>query len=231
MYRPFTDVVLSPQCYNGEIAANQRLFNGYMELCYLHPNYFTPRPEVKERLGVGPDERYVILRFVSWAATHDVGHYGVSLENKRRAVEAFSKHARVFISSETELPEDLEQYRFSIEVDWMHDALAYADMFFGESATMASEAAMLGVPGIYLDNTGRGYTDELEEQYGMVYNFTESEQDQVRAIDKGVEVLSKGTTKESYKASHQAMIADKIDVTAYLIETVKEITGKNIGLS
>ena len=58
----------------------------------------------------------------------------------------------------------------------MDDAIASASLLYGESATMASEAAVLGVPAIYLDNTGRCYTREEEEKYGLVFNFTEGVQ-------------------------------------------------------
>ena len=50
---------------------------------------------------------------------------------------------------------------------------------------MASEFACLGTPAIYLDNDGRGYTDELEEKYEMVFNFSESNEDQIKSMQKG----------------------------------------------
>lgn len=218
MYRPFTDKVLSPKCYNGPISKKQKLFNGYMELLYLHPKYFTPREEVKSLLGLKKNEKYTILRFVSWEANHDVGHKGISLEMKREMVQQLSKHTRVFISSEASLPQDLEPYRFNVSPDWMHDALGHAELFFGESATMASEAAMLGTPGIYLDNVGRGYTDELET-FGLVYNFTESEKDQREALNKALKILKEKERKD-FQAAHEKMMNSKIDVTSYLLQEV-----------
>ena len=80
------------------------------ELAYLHPNRFTPDKTVLGELGVGENDKYVLLRFVSWNATHDAGHKGMSYENKLKAVEAFSKYAKVFISSEKELPDELKKY-------------------------------------------------------------------------------------------------------------------------
>ena len=53
----------------------------------------------------------------------------------------------------------------------IHHALYYADLFYGESPTMASEAACLGTPARYIDHKGRGYTDEQERKYGLVFNF------------------------------------------------------------
>jgi predicted glycosyltransferase len=218
--RPFTALVVSPDCYEGEIAANQELFNGFMELSYLHPNYFKPRPQVKELLGLEPDEKYTILRFVSWTAAHDLRHKGLSIQIKREAVEKFSQYGRVFVSSEGALPEDMEQFRFNLRPDWMHDALYYAQMVYGESATMASEAAMCGVPAIYLDNVGRGYTRELERKYGLVFNFTESESDQFESIRKGEAILKDGNSKNVFVEKRQRLLGDKIDVTKFLLEVI-----------
>ena len=67
---------------------------------------------------------------------------------------------RVFISSESELPADLEPYRIHIPIEQMHHVQAAAALFVGESATMASESVCLGTPAIYIDQVGRGYTDE-----------------------------------------------------------------------
>jgi predicted glycosyltransferase len=81
---------------------------------------------------------------------------------------------------------------------------------------MASEAAVLGVPAIYLDNTGRCYTREEEEKYGLVFNFTESEDDQQKSIQKGVELLSTPGILAEWQTRRQKMLRDKIDVTAFL---------------
>lgn len=222
MYRPFTDVVLSPDSYRGEKVTKQTLFNGYMELLYLHPNRFTPDKRVIESLGVKEGEKYVVLRFVSWNATHDAGHSGISLENKRKAVEAFSKYAKVFITSENKLPDDLEKYRVKIDPHQIHHVLAFASLFYGESATMASEPAVLGTPAIYLDNDGRGYTDDLQKRYELVYNFTESEDDQVRSIEKGREILELHNSTFMYQKKREILLKERIDVTAHVIDILKK---------
>jgi predicted glycosyltransferase len=165
--------------------------------------------------------KFIILRFVSWSASHDIGHKGMTLENKLAAVKAFSAHAQVFISSELPLSPELESYRFPLPPHLMHHAMAFASLIFGESATMASEAAMLGIPAIYLDNTGRLYTREQEEKYGLVFTYTESEEDQQKAIAKGVELLTTSGIKEEWQEKREKMLAEKIDVTAWLVEFIE----------
>ena len=169
---PFSRKIITPKCFKKDYGKKHIRFNSYMELCYLHPKYFTPNENIFEILNLSKGEKYIIMRFVSWGATHDIGHSGITLENKIKAVEEFSKYAKVFITSESELPEELKDYKINIPKDRMHDALAYASLLYGESATMASESAVLGTPAIFIDNSGRGYTDEQEEQYEIVFNFS-----------------------------------------------------------
>lgn len=219
LYEPFTAAVLTGNYPHPVISRREVHYAGYHELAYLHPSRFFPDKKVLEELGLKEGDRYVLLRFVSWNATHDAGHKGMSLENKRRAVVAFSKRARVFISSEKELPEDLEPYRLPTAPERIHHVLAFASMVFGESATMVSEGVCLGVPGVYLDNTGRYYTTEQEKKYGMCYTFREGPEDQERAIAKGEEILSGDS---DYQARHNALMADKIDVTGFLLDFIDQ---------
>lgn len=223
MYRPFTNTVLSPESYNGKLSPKQKLFNGYLELMYLHPSYFTPDETVLDIIGVKREEKFVLLRFVSWKATHDAGHTGVSLENKRKAVQQFSKYARVFISSEGELPEDLESFRISIPPNKMHDVLNFASLFYGESGTMASESAMLGTNAIFLNNSTLGYLDDLEKRYGLVHNFTESLDDQQKSINKGIELLSNEECIKEALLQRDRLLNEKIDVTAFLVDYVEKL--------
>jgi len=214
---PFTDVLLTPQCYKSNHGIKQIRFNGYMELCYLHPKRFTPDPHVLNILGVKKGEKYVIIRLVAWNASHDRGHTGISIDNKIKAVKEFSKYAKVFITSEGKLPNDLKRYQINISPEKMHDVLYYASLLYGESATMASECAVLGTPAIFLDNIGRGYTDELEKMYGLIFNFSESLTDQEKSIQKGVELLSADGIKKEWQTRSAKMRAEKIDVTDFIV--------------
>lgn len=220
-YKYFASLILSPNTFIKNLSSNHQKYNGYMELCYLHPNYFSPNPNILIKLNLKKDEKFAILRFVSWKANHDIGHKGISFENKLKAVKEFSKYGKVLISSETPLPKELENFRFILLPTEMHDAVFYADLIFGESATMASEAAVLGTHAIYLDNVGRGYTTEQENEYDLVYNFTESHNDQLSAIAKGINILKDNSSKKNAQLKRQKLLNSKIDVTKYLIDIVE----------
>lgn len=221
LYLSFTSAILTSD-YEHPIHSDKVIkYPGYNELLYMHPKRFKPmtRGEVCRLLGVGTSERYVVLRFVSWHATHDRGHKGISMENKIEAVQQISKYAKVFISSEAELPSELAAYRLPTAPEMIGHVMAHATMVFGESATMVSEAAMLGVPGIYLDNTGRLYTKDLQEKYGLCWCYSESDADQLSAIQQAVALLSRDATSlvEDMRHRTQQLLSEKIDVTGWLV--------------
>jgi len=216
LYKPFTRTILTAD-YEHPLRSEKVIkYRGYHELAYLHPHRFTPDPSIINTLGLNKNDKYVILRFVAWQASHDSGHQGISLENKKKAIEFFKKYARVFISSEKELPDELKTYKIQIDPDKMHDAIAFASLLFSESGTMAAEAAVLGVPSIYIDSTSRLYIKELGNKYGLTFNFSENDEDQERAIRKSLIVLGK-CDKNEFNKRRQIMLNDKIDVTAFMV--------------
>lgn len=230
---PFTDVVLTGDYSHPSLGKKEIKYPGYHELAYLYPNVFTPDESVLEILGMKKGEKYAIVRFVAWEASHDIGHSGISYENKIKLVKTLSRHLHVFISSEMELPEELKNYQINIPPEQMHNALAFAHLFIGESSTMATESAVLGTPSIYINDSKLEYTNDLAN-YGLLYSYMESEIDQITAIKKAEELALKQNTKEEYLTKREQMLADKIDVSAFLIwfvenypESVNEVKAKD----
>lgn len=223
------DSVVLPSCYNMQLREDELRFPGNIELFYTHPKRFTPKP-VWDLLGIEPNTRFAIVRFVKWNAWHDtqlVG--GFTLDQKRTLIQRLQAHLRVFISSESELPADLEPYRIHIPIEQMHHVQAAAALFVGESATMASESVCLGTPAIYIDQVGRGYTDE-EARESLLWMFRpvpnraslkEGEPDWIsggveECIAKAEEISSPAFDTASYAKRHKAWLSTKIDCTAFL---------------
>lgn len=221
LYRPFTDLILTGDYEHPQMSKTKEFhMAGYNELAYLHPNRFMPDKSVLKELGIEKDEKYVLVRFVAWNASHDLGHQGISFTNKMKAVKIFSKYGRVFISSESRLPEELKGYQLPTHPDRIHDVIAFASLVYGESSTMSEEAAMLGIPSIYLNNDSTCYTKHLEKDYQLMYNLTESNDDQFEAIQLGVDLLSKEKS-QIWKDRRDAMLQEKIDVSAFLTWVVE----------
>ncbi len=214
---PFATCIYVPQCYRKKIRWNHVRYNGYHEIAYLQPRYFTPDETVLSQVGLKPGELFTVVRFVNWGAGHDIGLSGLSLANKIRAIEELNTFGPVFISSEGPLPAELERYRLTLEISKIHSLMVYAALIFGESATMVSEGAVLGVPGVYIDPIGRGYTDEEEQEYGIVFNFTHHQQEE--AIKKAIAILSTyPAEKQKWREIGRRIIAEKIDVTEMIYQ-------------
>ena len=217
LYLPFTKAVLTSTSFPLSYGKKQIYYDGYHELAYLHPHYFEPDKSILNELGIKEGEKYFILRFISWDASHDTGHKGVSQKNKIKLIMELSAYGKVFITSEKPLSKDTDPYRIRITPHRMHDAMAFCSLLYGESATMASESAMLGVPSIYLDNTGRSYTTDQEKSMAWSLISSESEEDQEKSIEKAVELIKTNNLLQEWSKRRERMLYDKIDVTSFLV--------------
>jgi len=218
---PFTTVICTPSCYKEDLGKKQVRYNGYHELAYLHPNYFKPDPGVLDYFG-SRNDKFVILRFVSWGASHDIGQRGLDLETKKELIKEIEKRAQVFITSEKPLTKEFEKYRITIPPEKIHDLLYYATMYVGEGATMASEAAVLGTPAIYVNTLRLGYLDEQEERYGLVYNFSNPKTAQKDVLTKAIELLEDENLKNKWQRKKEKMLNEKIDVTKFMTEFIED---------
>lgn len=218
---PLAASVCTPDCYQGPVRGRHVDYAGYHELAYLHPNRFQPDPARLADFGVSPEEPYSIVRFVSWQAVHDTHEKGLTGEQKRGLVELLQRHGRVLISSESPLTGDLAELAVKGPVEGIHHLLAGAQLIVGESATMSSEAAVLGVPAVFIATTGRGYTDDEERRYGLVRHFTED--DYERAVHVIGEMLA--APRAQWDAARQQLLHEKIDVTAWMVEYLEQSYG------
>lgn len=217
---PLANYVVTPECYEGSVGSKHIRYSGYHELAYLHPSRFAPDPEVRSRLGVGPEERIFLLRFVSWEASHDFSQRGLSMEGRRRLVDLLSSRGRLYISSERPLPAELRSFRIPLPIESIHHLMGAASIYVGESATMASECACLGVPGVFVSSTRRGYTDEQQRRYGLVHYFSNEQENE--AVEKTRELLEMPDLKSRADESHRVLLADHVDVTGWMVDFFEE---------
>jgi len=219
--QPFADVVCTSDVYLRDHGKKQIRYPGYHELAYLHPNRFVKDLSILSDLGIDHSQRFALVRFVTWSAHHDIGHSGFSPNNRIRLVRELSNHLKVFISSEGELPQELMQYKLDIPAQYIHQVLAQAHMFVGESATMASECAMMGTPAIYLNSTHYGSTDS-QSGYGLMDLFPSDESGQTQAISLAVEIACKPDIKTDRAQNLAKMLSEKIDVSAFMVWLVQK---------
>ncbi|MBN1250649.1 MAG: DUF354 domain-containing protein [Bacteroidales bacterium] len=212
LYKPFAHAILTTENFRQNYGKIHVRYRGFHEIAYLHPKYFTPNPEIYNLLNISKEDKFFILRFIAWGASHDVGLKGISNQLKREIILLLLNHGKVFITSEAELPDDLLKYKIKIPPEKIHDALAFADMFIGEGATMASECAVLGTPAVYVNSMLAETIDE-QENYGLLFHFINNE----GVIEKIEELLNTENLKEKWQTKSIKMIDDKIDVTAFTL--------------
>jgi predicted glycosyltransferase len=210
--RPVSDVILSPRALLVELGKKQIRYNGFHELAYLHPNRFKPEISVLNELKVSNGEPYVILRFVSWNATHDFGQSGLTFDQKTALIEEILKYAKVFISSEKPLPPEWDKYALNIAPGRFHHALFFAAMYIGEGATTASECTMLGTPALYVNTISAG-TLMQQERYGLAFCFHDS----IGLINKVHELFNTTGLKDEFRKRRDNMLSQNIDVTSLLV--------------
>lgn len=220
LFTPFTDAIFTSLSYKKEISKKQIRYNGYHELTYLHPNYFKPNPAVLNEIGLNEFDNFVILRFVSWNASHDVGHRGIG--DKIGLIQELEKYGHVFITSEGTLEKALQKYQLQISPDKMHDMLYYASLYIGEGGTMASEAAVLGTHAILISTLAK-YCGVFYDQskYDLLWFFD----DEKAAWHKAINLLKTTNLRELGKEKRKRLINDKIDVTKLIIWLIENYPG------
>jgi len=220
---PFTDRIYTSKSFYLDLGPRQERFDGYYELAYLHPKYFTPDKKVLKKYDL--DGNYIILRLSALTSHHDISATGLNFkteEELREYVNQLKKYGRVIISSETTLWQTIKDHQLEIDPKDLHDLLSYSSLCIGEGATMASEAAILGVPSIYVSNTRRGYLNELEEKYGLVYTLQKRDE----ALKRAIEILKKESTGTEWKIKRDKMLNEKRDIVEYIVKTIENYKNK-----
>jgi len=214
IFSKFVQALITSVSYKRKLRKDQIRIESNIELFYLHPQHYKIPAKPIEKLGIEKNKSYALLRFVNWEAYHDKGLSGFSTENKIDVVQKLSKHLKVFISSEGPLPKELEPFRIAISFDEMHDVIAKSKLFFGEGASMAAEASVLGVPAIFLNDNWSGNALDLA-QHELMYCFKSSPEDQNNAIAKAIEIISEN--KESYyQENRKKYLEKKLDASTFL---------------
>lgn len=226
---PFAHVICTPSCFTKDLGKKQIRYKGYHELAYLHPNYFTPDLSVLKACGLKEGERFFVVRFVAWGASHDIGQHGYDLESKRKLVAELSKYGRVLITSESPLPEEFDEYRINVPPDKIHHLLYYATLLIGDTQTMTTEAAVIGTPAIrcnsFVGPNDMGNFIELKNNYGLIYSFNNAE----KAINKAIELIQEPGLKEEWQAKRDRLLEDKIDVTEFMVNFILQFINKSKG--
>lgn len=217
---PLCTQVVTPQSFKLDYGKKHSRVAGIFEDCYLSPQVYKPDPSIVEEYGL--QKPYAVLRFVGWFANHDVGNKGFNSEEKQTLVQKIAKNMTVYISSEKELPEELQQYRLPTPASSIHDVLSFADLYVGDSQTMAAEAALLGTPAIRC-NSFVGPNDMsnfimLQKDYGMLFNIADPSEATAKA-----EELSQQSHKAEWQQKREQYYAQIGDINASITHMLTNV--------
>ena len=223
---PFVKCILTPSFFRERVDPKKHItIRGFKETAYLDPKYFVPDPRVLEELGLSADDKFIILRFISWGASHDVGLKGIKKGDEKEMIDSLSPYGKIFITSEKPLGGELEQYRLHVTPEKIHSLLYYAQLYIGEGGTMAVESAILGTPAIHIESTADGRPTgaacgnfiELRDKYHLIYYFAT----QKEALKQAIEILNDNDSKKKWQEKRKKLMADVIDVTTWLTEFIE----------
>ncbi|ULQ48300.1 DUF354 domain-containing protein [Flagellatimonas centrodinii] len=219
---PFATRVVVPDCYQGWTPRNRTVrYAGCHELSYLHPDEFSPDREVAVRNGLSEQGDTFLLRLVSWKANHDLGEQGWGEGDLSRVIEHLKTKGKVLISSEVVPSERYRPYLFKGRPNELHHLMAHCRAVIGESATMASESAILGVPSLYVAarSQGRSYIDWLESRSGLSRHITDRSADAV--ISQVDEVTAR--TPEAWRAQRDELVGNCVSVSDLIVHQVLDM--------
>lgn len=216
MSYPLAKEILTPNsCDNGKWNNKSIKYQSYHELAYLHPNHFKADKDIVEKY-FSTKKPYVIIRFAKLNAHHDKGIQGINTEIAQKLIDILKPYADIYITSERELEFQFEQYRIKINPLDIHHVMAFAQLYIGDSQTMAAEAGVLGVPFVrFNDFVGRiGYLKELEDVYKLGYGIKTSEVDKLYKTVS--DLISMPDRSKVFALRRQKMLSEKIDYAQFL---------------
>jgi predicted glycosyltransferase len=120
--------------------------NGTCENCYLDPKYLQVVTLNPQDYGYLPDSKFVFFRFVAFNASHDIGQYGFTKNQRVELVKLFVAFGYTpLISFEDEPDSELIEHINRFPKSKIRSVLLLCEYFVGDSQSMAAESALLGL--------------------------------------------------------------------------------------
>jgi len=222
---PLASAIVTPDCLRHEGHGKRHLtYASYQQLFYLHPNRFRPDRAVLAGLPLTPGEGYAVVRLSALGAHHDAGIRGIREELVLRLRDRLAGRIRLLVSSEAALSPGLEPLRLPIPPERLHDALAFAEFYLGDSQSVTAEAAVLGTPAFRMnDFVGRlSYLRELEA-YGLAFGFKPGQEEPLlQELDR---LMAQEDRRAAFQRKRGKMLADKIDPVPWFVSTLEDLAG------
>lgn len=210
LYKNISSYIFTPACFSKNLGKNHRVFRGYMEHNYIHLEENKPQENSPR----------CFVRLVDWKAHHDVGLKHMSSADHYELLNFLQERYSVTLYSDVRYSEFVHLEYSGKPID-LHATLSDYDLFIGESATMAMEFHLSGVPCIFCDELSRSYTMDVQKKMQIgFYNIRENflanimklldvELSDLKVIKSSVQnYLLKNPDSQSVKEITKAVMAD-----------------------
>ncbi|QLH76897.1 DUF354 domain-containing protein [Halosimplex rubrum] len=215
--KPFADKIYSPNGFKKHFGKKHEFYDSYDYLAYTHPDYFEPNTEVFKHLNINSDANYVLFRLIAWNAAHDFR--AERSTDFKKLIKKFDELGyNILISSEETAPGEFQEFIIDVPPHLFHDLLYYSNLYVGEGAATALEAALLGTPAIYLNELNLGYLTEFENRYGSVKDLHGHSTDDIMKNAKLM--LSNDFNANSIR---KQVAEEKRDMTKLIVDSVSEV--------
>lgn len=214
----FSYKILTPMMYRKDFGKKQMRVETFKELFYLHPNYFKPDLKDLELVGLKPGEKFTVVRFVAWNASHDLGHKGLSNDDKLKLIEHLEKYGKVLLFVEGDAPKEIQKYIKNVPHEKLHSIMSQAQLYVGEGLTMAFECNVMGVHSIFTSELTSGAGDEMEGKYELLYTISSPDtmlEDTEKKVD---ELLGKEGIKGLGQKKKVKLLEDKKDFNEWWVD-------------
>lgn len=205
LYKYFTQVILTPNSIGRQFSKKQIFYNGLHELAYVTKNI------IQSNIDSVIDNKPILVRFVSWGASHDTYSKKLSTIQKIQLINILNSKGKVLITAEGVLPDQLEKYKIKIDPSDFHSILQKSSLVISEGSTTAIEACLLGVPTIYIGDCSPKVMQALVERGMLVATKNISE-----IIELVTELLSL-TYFNSLQNKRNELMSESVDLTRLLI--------------
>jgi uncharacterized protein len=220
IYR-FADRIIAPAATDlGKYDSKKIAFRGNKAIAHLHPAYFLRDPQVVVRYGLS-EKRYAIVRVARLNASHDLhGNPGITDDDLRDLLSIMPEDCRIVLSAEREVAGDLRVYELKTDPVDFTQIMAHAAYFIGDSATMAAEAGVSGVPNVLVNNIASKCGVLKELQLAGLMEFFGTYAEAKPAIQK---MLSDRYSQTGFQERAQRFISNCDDFNEVAVDAIVKL--------
>lgn len=214
---PFSDYILTPQFFLKDLGRKHIRYFGLHELAYLRDFLFAG---LGERLAaMGLNHPFSIVRLIANDALHDRGLKACSGEQLGQLIAVLEPLGRVYITSQGAIPTGFEAYQLKIPIEHIHDVLAGAQCFVGESPTMAVEAGLLGTPSWLVSERWPKLGNMVHLQERKLLNNCYTWKEAISQIRRDSD---NNSFRKAWKVQSEAFRTKTVDVSKYIRHAIQE---------